>query len=59
MLVSYVQAVSKSSNASLGIRTVYVYQAFAGIAPADWAPVNDELRAEGMTTFAQTALAAA
>ena len=41
---------------SLGIRTIYVYQAFAGIAPADWASANDALRAAGMTTFAETAL---
>jgi hypothetical protein len=41
---------------SLGIRTLYVYQPFAGIAPSDWAAANDELRADGMTTFAQTAL---
>jgi glycoprotein endo-alpha-1,2-mannosidase len=41
---------------SLGIRTLYVYQAFNGVAPADWAPVNDTLRAEGLTMFAQTAL---
>jgi hypothetical protein len=42
---------------SLGIRTLYVYQAFAGIAAADWAAANDELHAQGITTFAQTALA--
>jgi hypothetical protein len=41
---------------TLGVRTLYVYQPFARIAPADWAAVNDELRAEGMTVFAQTAL---
>lgn len=41
---------------SLGIRTIYVYQPFAGIAPADWAAANDTLRAAGMTTFAETAL---
>ena len=42
---------------SLGIRTVYVYQAFAGVAPADWAAANDTLRAQGMTMLAQTSLA--
>ena len=42
---------------SLGIRTLYVYQAFADIQPADWAPLNDALHAQGMTTFGQTALA--
>jgi glycoprotein endo-alpha-1,2-mannosidase len=41
---------------SLGIQTLYVYQAFAGIAPSDWAAANDLLRADGITTFAQTAL---
>jgi glycoprotein endo-alpha-1,2-mannosidase len=41
---------------SLGVRTLYVYAAFDGIAPSDWAAANDELRASGMTTFAQTAL---
>ena len=41
---------------SLGIRTLYVYQAFAGVDPADWAAANDALHAQGMTTFAQTAL---
>jgi glycoprotein endo-alpha-1,2-mannosidase len=41
---------------SLGIRTLYLYQAFAGIDPADWAAANDALHAQGMTTFAQTAL---
>jgi Glycosyl hydrolase family 99 len=40
---------------SLGIRTLYVFQAFAGITPADWAAANDDLRAQGMTIFAQTA----
>jgi hypothetical protein len=42
---------------SLGIRTIYVYQPFIGIAPADWADANDELHAQGITTFAQTGLA--
>jgi hypothetical protein len=41
---------------SLGIRTLYVYQPFAGIAPTDWALANDALRAQGLTIFAQTAL---
>jgi hypothetical protein len=41
---------------TLGIRTIYVYQPFAGIAPADWAAANDAMRADGMTTFAQSAL---
>ena len=41
---------------SLGIDTIYVYQAFATGQPSDWAPVNDALHALGMTTFAQTAL---
>src|SRR4051794_9299964 len=40
---------------TLGIRTIYVYQAFIS-PPADWAPVNDTLRADGTTVFAQTAL---
>jgi glycoprotein endo-alpha-1,2-mannosidase len=41
---------------SLGVRTVYVYQAFAGVAPANWAAANDEMHADGMTTFAETGL---
>jgi hypothetical protein len=41
---------------SLGIRTIYVYQAFAGVDPGDWAVANDAIHAEGMATFAQTAL---
>jgi len=41
---------------SLGIRTLYVYQAFAGVEPNDWAAPNDAIRASGMTTFADTAL---
>jgi glycoprotein endo-alpha-1,2-mannosidase len=40
---------------SLGISVFYIYQAFLS-APADWAPLNDQLHAEGVTTFAQTAL---
>ena len=41
---------------SLGIRTIYVYQAFVGLQPADWAAANDALHAQGLTTFAQTGL---
>lgn len=41
--------------AGLGVRTLYVYQAF-DLSPADWAPANDALHAEGITTFAQTGL---
>jgi hypothetical protein len=41
---------------SLGIRTIYVYQAFADVAPADWAAANDTMRSEGLTTFADTGL---
>ncbi len=41
---------------ALGITTFYVYQAFDD-PPAEWAPANDRLRAEGATMFAQTALA--
>ena len=40
---------------ALGITTFYVYQAFDD-PPAEWAPANDRLRAEGATMFAQTAL---
>src|SRR5581483_6845604 len=39
----------------LGVTTLYVYRAFDS-PPADWAPVNDELHAQGFTTFAQTGL---
>ena len=39
----------------LGITTFYVYQAFT-LPPAQWAPANDALHAEGITTFAETAL---
>jgi hypothetical protein len=42
--------------ATLGIRTVYVYQAFETIAPAAWTDANDALHAQGVTTFAQTVL---
>jgi hypothetical protein len=41
---------------TLGIRTVYVYQAFQTTAPADWTEANDTLHAQGVTTFAQTVL---
>src|SRR5262249_45232392 len=41
---------------SLGVRTIYVYQAFAGTDPADWAAANDAIHALGVTTFAQTVL---
>ena len=41
---------------ALGIRTIYLYQAFVGLQPADGAPANDALHAEGLTTFAQTGL---
>ena len=41
---------------SLGIKTIYVYQAFNGMDPVDWAAANDQLHAQGMTTFAQTGL---
>jgi hypothetical protein len=41
---------------SLGIRTIYVYQAFAGVDATDWAAANDAIHAEGVTTYAQTAL---
>src|SRR5262245_8263486 len=40
---------------TLGIRTYYVYQAFT-LPPATWAPLNDALRAQGVTTYGQTAL---
>src|SRR5215210_2614227 len=42
----------------LGIRTFYVYRPF-DLPAAEWAPANDELRAQGVTTFAQTALVGA
>jgi hypothetical protein len=41
---------------SLGVDTIYVYQAFITGQPSDWAPVNDALHALAMTTFAQTTL---
>ena len=39
----------------LGVQTIYVYDAFL-TAPADWAPVNDALHAQGILTFAETGL---
>jgi hypothetical protein len=39
---------------TLGIRTFYIYQAFT-LPPASWAPLNDQLRADGVTTYGQTA----
>jgi hypothetical protein len=41
---------------SLGIDTIYVYQAFQNVQPSVWTPVNQTLHAMGMTTFAQTSL---
>jgi len=38
-----------------GITTFYVYQAFT-LPPASWADANDALHAEGLTTYADTAL---
>src|SRR4051794_22031176 len=43
---------------ALGVETFYVYRAF-DLPAADWAPANDALRAEGIETFAQTALVGA
>jgi hypothetical protein len=40
--------------AALGIRTFYLYQAFL-LPPASWAPLNDALHAQGITTWAETA----
>jgi len=40
---------------TLGIRTFYVYQAFL-LPPASWAPLNDDLRAQGIATYGETAL---
>ena len=42
--------------AGLGIRTIYIYQAFTGIAPAAWADANDAWHADGLTTWGQTQL---
>jgi hypothetical protein len=43
---------------SLGVKTFYVYRPF-DLPAADWAPANDELRAQGAELFAQTALVGA
>jgi glycoprotein endo-alpha-1,2-mannosidase len=43
---------------ALGIHTFYIYRPF-DFPAADWAPANDELRLEGIETFAQTALVGA
>jgi glycoprotein endo-alpha-1,2-mannosidase len=43
---------------TFGIRTFYVYRPF-DLPAADWAPANDELRAQGLTIMAQTALVGA
>jgi glycoprotein endo-alpha-1,2-mannosidase len=43
---------------SLGVRTFYLYRPF-DLPAADWAPMNDELRAQGLEVFAQTALVGA
>ncbi len=40
---------------TFGITTFYIYQAFDE-PPTDWAAANDALHAQGVTTFAQTAL---
>ena len=40
---------------TLGIDTFYVYQAFV-LPPDQWTALNDALHAQGVTTFAQTAL---
>ncbi len=42
--------------AGLGIRTIYIYQAFTGIPPAAWAAANDAWHADGLTTWGQTQL---
>ncbi|HEY4348435.1 MAG TPA: hypothetical protein VGM80_12675 [Gaiellaceae bacterium] len=39
----------------LGVTTFYVYQAF-NAPPGDWASANDALHAQGITTYAETAL---
>jgi glycoprotein endo-alpha-1,2-mannosidase len=39
---------------TLGVSIFYIYQAFE-ISPSDWAPLNDALHAEGVTTWADTA----
>jgi hypothetical protein len=38
-----------------GIKTFYIYQAFATIEPAAWAAANDALHGEGIRTWADTA----
>jgi len=43
---------------TLGIRTFYVYRPF-DLPAEEWAPANDELRAQGLTIMAQTSLAGA
>jgi glycoprotein endo-alpha-1,2-mannosidase len=40
---------------TLGIRTFYIYQAFATIQPSAWAAANDALHAQGIVTWADTA----
>jgi glycoprotein endo-alpha-1,2-mannosidase len=40
---------------ALGIKIFYVYQAFAGIEPSEWASANDVLHAQGIVTWADTA----
>jgi hypothetical protein len=42
----------------LGVRTFYLYRAL-DLPAADWAPMNDQLRAQGVEVFAQTALVGA
>ncbi len=41
---------------SYGIKTYYLYNAFVGVDPSDWATALDTLRAQGLTVFAQTGL---
>ena len=40
---------------TLGVRTIFVYLPFT-LPAASWAPLNDALHAQGVTTFGQTAL---
>ena len=42
----------------LGVRTFYVYRPF-DLPPAEWAPANDQLRAQGLEVWAQTTLVGA
>jgi hypothetical protein len=42
----------------LGVRTFYLYRAL-DLPAADWVPMNDQLRAQGVEVFAQTALVGA